>query len=440
MKHRRAVITGFGLISPLGLDASQFWSALVEGASGLVDLDPQQVPYLTTAAAGQAREFTGAIEQYGPLEKTLQRAVKKGRKLMCREIEMGVAAAQLAMDHGGVHAAISAGEIDSQRIGTIFGSDHIMTEPAEFSRAMTRTRSEQGEFEFDRWAAEGLPQVEPLWLLKYLPNMPASHVAIYNDLRGPSNSITMRESSSNLALGEALTTIRRDAADMILAGASGSRLPVLRLINTCMQERLSDWDGPASGACRPFDSDRRGAVVGEGAGILVVEDAQVANRRGARVWGEILAAASSTVTNRHRVANYQQALENVCQMALRQAGMQPDQIGHVNAHGLGSPEIDEQEAAAIAQVFGDQTPVVASKGHHGNLGAGSGAVETIASLLAFEAGQLFAVKNYEQHGVSDSIQICTADIAAQLSPGDSFINLNITPQGQASAIIVRRGE
>src|SRR5690606_575474 len=114
--------------------------------------------------------------------------IRKGQKIMCREIEMGVAAAQLALSDAG----LGSEQRDRDRTGVVYGCDYIMTLPEEFAAGIQRCIDEQGKFDFSRWAECGLPQVNPLWLLKYLPNMPASHIAIYNDLRGPNNSITLR--------------------------------------------------------------------------------------------------------------------------------------------------------------------------------------------------------------------------------------------------------
>ena len=141
---------------------------------------------------------------------------------MCRECQMGVAAAQLALAD---RRLVADGRLDPERIGVVFGSDYMLTLPDEFTAGDPHVVDADGQFEFRRWATEGMPQLSPLWLLKYLPNMPASHVAIYNDLRGPNNSLTLREAASNLAMGEAFRIIHRGHADMMVAGATGTPRP-----------------------------------------------------------------------------------------------------------------------------------------------------------------------------------------------------------------------
>ncbi len=134
-----------------------------------------------------------------------------------------------------------------------------------------------GDFDFSRWAAEGMPQVTPLWLLKYLPNMPASHVAIYNDLRGPNNSVTLREASANAAVGEAFRTIVRGSADVMVAGATGTRVHPMKMVHSVTQEEVAADGVEPARASRPFDLNRSGMVLGEGAGRHRARGA--ANRR-----------------------------------------------------------------------------------------------------------------------------------------------------------------
>ena len=265
--NRRVVITGVGLISPLGNHPDTLREALFARRSGVAALQRIPADYLPSAFGAEAREFTGDIEQFGPLEKTLQRNIKKGIKLMCREIQMGVAAAQLCLTDAG----LSPDRRSSERTGVTYGSDHIMTIPEEFTDGIRNCLNAEGKFEFSRWGKDGLPKVDPMWLLRYLPNMPASHIAIYNDLRGPSNSITLREPSSNLAVAESASTIQRDSADAMIAGATGTRIHALRTIHVCLQEEIARG-AEGDKLSRPFDADRNGSVLGEGAGAVLLEE------------------------------------------------------------------------------------------------------------------------------------------------------------------------
>jgi 3-oxoacyl-[acyl-carrier-protein] synthase II len=434
--QRRVVITGIGVISPLGNTLDELRSALIAGRSGIGPLQTVPTGNFDFDWGGEARGFTGAIEQFGPLDKNLQRAIRKGQKLMCREIEMGVAAAQLALHDSGLDES----RRDADRTGVLFGCDYILTAPEEFAEGIRGCMDGHHEFSFTNWAEQGMPRVNPLWLLKYLPNMPASHVAIYNDLRGPNNSITIREASSCAAVAEAWTTITRGHADVMIVGATGTKINCLRTLHASLQESLATHSagidqGAGSTACRPFDASRCGAVLGEGAGAIILESAEHAERRGAVIRGEIRGAGSSAVGRRQTDANIRASVANSLRQALRGLSERP---GHCHAHGLSTVDGDLQEAAGIRDALGeatDRTPVVAAKSAFGNLGAGGGMVEIIASLGALESGQLFPTQN-----VSRPDPHCRLEIVRDNGrpAGDSFVSVNYTPQGQSSAVAIAR--
>jgi 3-oxoacyl-[acyl-carrier-protein] synthase II len=169
-----------------------------------------------------------------PLEGDRKKAIKKGLKVMCRETRMAVAAAQLAL----ADARVAEKPLDPESSGVVLGSDYMLTMPEDYEAAMKKC-ADAGDFEFTRWGQDGLDQMTPLWMLKYLPNMPASHVAIYNDLRGPNNSLTMREAASNLAIGEAFRTIRRGHASAMVAGATGTRILPMQAIHALQTEQMA---------------------------------------------------------------------------------------------------------------------------------------------------------------------------------------------------------
>jgi 3-oxoacyl-[acyl-carrier-protein] synthase II len=270
--------------------------------------------------------------------------------------------------------------------------------------------------------------------------MPASHIGIYNDLRGPSNSVTVREASSNVALGEAFQIIHRGSADAMLAGCTGTRLNPSKVMHIALQEELASPDCEPTKASRPFDSHRTGMVLGEGAGAVILESLEAAKTRGAAIFGEILAAASSCVAGRRQLANRRQALENVLKSLLQAAGLKPEDIGHINAHALGTRSCDIEEARAIQAIFGGRAmpvPVVAVKSFCGNIGAAGGVVEMIASLMAMKHGSLFAALNHETPDPECPIML---PANCSTAPGSAFINLSVTPQGQASGILIRRFE
>ena len=434
LTNRRVVITGVGPISPLGFTADSIYDALCHGKSGISvfsDVAPEAFPY---CFGGQITDFSGHIDDFGPLEGSQKKAIRKGLKLMCREIQMAVAAAQRAL----ADAAIQAGDLDAERSGVTFGSDYMVTVPEDLTDAFRQCRDHQEQFDYSLWGKEGMSQVTPLWLLKYLPNMPASHIAIYNDLRGPSNSITMREASSNLSVAEAYCTIQRGAADVMLAGATGTRLHAMRRIHITTQEQLGNGYADPTRVSRPFDLNRTGLVLGEGAGAVILEERERAAARGANIYGEVVGYGSSFVPPRDSSGNIAQALQQAIEMACRSSDMKPEEIGHIHAHGLSTHSSDREEAQGIQAVFGEDNstpPVVAAKSHFGNLGAGSGTVELIASLAAIRQQKLFPVLNYETPDPACALSIVSHDDV--VDAGTSVLNLNFTPQGQASALLVK---
>lgn len=428
---RRVVITGVGVVSPLGNEVDVLMQRLREGTSGIRPLTQVPQGVLAIDYGAEAVEFTGDISNYGPLEKKLQRTIRKGSKMMCREIEMGVAVAQRALHDGGFDPET----FDRDRTGVVYGCDYIMSMPEEYAEGIAACTCEDGSFSFDRWAERGLPKVNPLWLLKYLPNMPASHIAIYNDLRGPNNSITVREASAGAAIAEAFSTITRGHADTLIVGATGSRIHPLRTLHAAMQEKLAANRDASDEMSRPFDATRDGSVVGEGAAAMLCESLEHAQQRGATILGEVVGYRSSAVGPAAGDDFLKKALVNVIRGALGEAD--PRSIGHLHAHGLATKRCDLDEAAAIAEVFGDaddQPPVTTAKGHIGNLGAGGGMVEIIASLKAL-GENLFPIRNLNQLDAGCAIHAVTDD---SVPAGDEFISANVTPQGQASAVRIRR--
>ncbi|MCE9607757.1 MAG: beta-ketoacyl-[acyl-carrier-protein] synthase family protein [Planctomycetia bacterium] len=435
---RRVAITGLGLISPLGNSHQALWEGLSSGRSGISPLENGQGAALAAPFAGVCRDFHGDIDDFGNVEGDKKKAIRKGLKVMCRECQMGVAAAERALQD----ASLSLTGRDPERCGVVFGTDYMLSEPEEFGSGILACTDEERKFQFEKWAQQGMTKMTPLWLLKYLPNMPASHIAIYNDLRGPNNSLTLREAAGNLAVGEALRVIQRGHADVMVAGATGTRIHTMKAVHASLQEELAPGTGPhgviePAKACRPFDADRTGAVLAEGSGVVILEELEHARARGATIYAELSGAGSSTAADKNRVALRDLALANAIRATLRDAGATPFAVGHIQAHGLGTHGSDEAEARAIRDVFsgaGVNVPVTAAKSYFGNLGAGSGMVELIAGVLSLYHDLLFPTLNYDKPDANCELNI----VREAKSPGNSFLNLSVTPQGQASSVFVKR--
>ena len=431
-RQRRVVITGMGVVCPLGLSLDDLWAGLSNGVSAVRPIEAFPADGLPLKHAAEARGFTGDISNYGPLDAERKKAIRKGCKVMCRETQMAVAAAQWAIHDCG----ISPEQHQPERFGCVFGSDYMLTLPEDFTASVAKCRESDGTFNFKRWATEGLPLLTPLWLLRYLPNMPASHIAIFNDLRGPSNSLTLREASGHLAIGEATSTIQRGAADVMLAGSTGTRVHPMKAVHALQCEQVAMGDGDPTGWSRPFEKSRKGMVLGEGSAVLVLEELEHALARGAKIYAEILGHAARHASDTACVGANRRAMGLAMQGALALAAIPANRLSHIHAHGLSTSVGDRDEAGAMQDVLGPvahSIPTVAAKSHFGNLGAGSGVVECIASILAMQKGQLFPLLNYQTPDPDCQIRPALAGDPA----GDVFLSSAVTPQGQAGCVVIR---
>ena len=435
-QNQSVAITGLGVVCPLGNSAAEMWDAISAGRSGVEPLSLLPPLEGRVRFGGEARQFTGEIDNFGDLPKDQKKAIRKALKVMCRETMMGVAAAQQAV----AHAHFSDGAIDPERAGIVFGSDYMLSPPSDFTDGMIKCGAREGEVCYEMWGHEGLAEMNPLWMLKYLPNMPASHIAILNDLRGPNNSLTLREIAGLMAVREAAQTIQRGHADIMIAGATGTRIHSFKTVHAVQTEQLANPEYEPAAASRPFDLNRTGMVVGEGAGAIVLEELEAAKRRGATIYGVVVGSGSSVVTNSNLEGQRGKALANAAKSALAEAQLNAQQLGHISAHGLATTACDAEEAQALLEALGpkaSQVPVVAAKSYFGNLGAGSGIVELVASTLALHQGRLFRTLNFE---VPDPQAPLAVTRDSDHSAGSSFLKLSVTPQAQAAAVVVRQAD
>jgi 3-oxoacyl-[acyl-carrier-protein] synthase II len=227
----------------------------------------------------------------------------------------------------------------------------------------------------------------------------------------------------------------------MVAGATGTRILPMQAIHALQTEQMAGLaeardNGDPTRASRPFDKNRTGMVAGEGAGMVVLEELQSARERGATIYAEVVGLGSANVADVELRGKCDVALARAIKAALRDAGRTPADVGHINAHGLSTTERDADEARAIREVFGslaDKVPVTAPKSFFGNLGAGGGVVELAASVLALREGRLPRVLNYETPDPACPLYVVETD---NTPAGRSFLNLNVTPQGQAAVLLV----
>lgn len=411
------VITGVGVVSPIGVGCEEFWHSLLTGRSGVRRLEVLDGAPLPPALGAEVRGFD-ASRWVRP---------RKALKVMSRDIQLGFVAAELACQQAGV----GPGKLDPDRFGIVFGADLISCELEELAPAY-RQCVVNGHFDFSRWGTHALEEMFPLWMLKYLPNMPACHIGIAQDARGPNNSIVLCEVSSLAAVAEAARVLERGAADVMIAGGTGCRIHPIVWSRREVYDPVR-WDGPPEQACRPFDAKRTGQVFGEGAAAFVLERADHAKARGATPLARVVAFASTFERCPPGKLPEGEAIRRAIRQTLETGGLSPREIGHVNAHGMSTIHDDRIEAQAIASVLGD-VPVTAPKSFFGNLAAGTGAVELAASVLAVREGVIPPTLNYEFPDPDCPVNVVAG--APQSTRIRTALCLNHTRFGQAMAVAI----
>ncbi len=420
---RRAVFTGLGVLTPVGIDAAAYWQSLLAGTPGVRRIglfDPSALP---CQIAAEIQGFDG--------KKLIPATMKEARKAlnkMARAIQMGVCAAEQAMASGGP----KKGQIDPFRFGIEFGCVMVATELDDLSKGgQVSCEGPDSTVNLAKWGETGLKNVPPLWMLKYLPNMPACHVSINYDAQGPNNTVTSTETAGLMALGEAFRLLGRNAADFFLVGGCDAKT------NPLSQSRYNGFypltkshnDTPAT-AVRPFDANRDGTVIGEGATVFGLEDLEFARSRGANVLAELVGFAAG-----YDKGKKGPVLATVIRNALREAGVGPADVDHVNAAAGGWPELDAWEARGIREALGD-VPVVSYKGLMGNTGAASGLIELAASVLALQHGELPGTVNCDQVATDCPVNVHVGSPRKVTKP--VAVKLAYTDRGQCAAAVVRK--
>jgi len=382
---KRVVVTGIGIVSPIGIGSKTYFENLLAGQIGvrkIASIDP----------SGFACQLGGEAPAY-KISEYVPKSYRKATKVMARDIELAVIAADEAFKDAGLKskAYTDQPEIDGLRFGCNIGAGLISAELNELTQAMHVARTGE-KLDLAKWGTEGMTQLTPLWLLKYLPNMLACHVTIIHGLMGPSNTITCADASSHLAIGEAFRTIQRGKADYAICGGADHRTNPMGLIRQQLLNRLNTTrnDDPAN-AVRPFDTAAAGTVVGEGGGLLILEEFEHAKARGAKIYCELVGFAASqdaySVTEPDPTGHsYGRAIEN----ALKDAKATPAEIGLLIPHGLGIPSHDKAELNGLKQALGGtlaNIPFAPIKAQIANCAAGS-RIDVATAVLSIVHGKI----------------------------------------------------
>lgn len=422
---RRAVITGIGVISPIGMDLAAYWQSLVEGRSGVRPIKHMDVSEFPCRIAADVPQFN---DKFAREIFKHNRDHAKSLKMMARTIQLGVCASQFAMNDSGM----AKGKMDPTRMGVEFGAAIVHSDLDDIARASKVAVNGHPNVSMQTWGNPGMKEIPPLWMLKYLPNMPACHVSIQHDIQGPSNTITVGESASLLALGEAYRILNRNLVDFVLVGGTESKLNPLNWVRQSLFQPVTTThnDSPEK-ALRPFDRDRDGSVLGEGSAAFALEELEHAKKRGAKIYGEVCGFASGFDRDRDG-----KSIARVIRKAMAEAEISPADVDHVNAHGLGTLESDEWEAAALRDVFGKEVPIWGLKGYLGSLGPADSLIELIGTFLAFQHGEAPPTLNCENPDPACGLQIHNKGIRKVAKP--YAVKINFSDLGQVGAVVVRK--
>jgi 3-oxoacyl-[acyl-carrier-protein] synthase II len=364
-ERRTVVITGLGLVTPLGVGREAFWQSVLRGQSG--------VRLIESLTGHDLRADYGCpVHDFDP--KALVRP-RKALKVMCREIQTGYAAAQMAWDD----ADLQNQPPDPERVGVVFGSEMMYGEWSELEGAIQRCDIAGDGIDATRWGAVAMSDIFPLWMLKYLPNMTACHVAIALDARGPNNTLTLDDCSGLSAIAEAVRYIERGHADIVLAGASGTRINPARSLwlNPLPTALRRD---PLAGSCQPWAMGRDGSVGGEGAAVLVLESAESALRRSRTPLAKIASTSSVYIAAAGRRGSIQAVAGSVA-AACSAAGVPPSALGGCLGHGTGDSEMDAASGRGLS-LANIECPVTTLQQTLGHCGAACGLIDAATAVLS----------------------------------------------------------
>src|SRR5437773_3839026 len=364
----RVVVTGMGTVNPLGKDLEEYWHGLIEGRSGASPIERFPTDRLAT-------KFACQVNTFDPQDYIERKAAQR----MARFSQRGVAASRMALTDSGLDLAKENDFRVGVAMGTGIGAFDDMTQGAASFLSKGR--------------------LNPLYAPTIIPNMAGASVAMQFHIRGPNTTVTTACAASTQSLGDATRIIQRGEADVMLAAGSEASLCEVGIASFNAIRALSTRNDAPEKASRPFDRDRDGFVPGEGAGTLILESPEHAQKRGARIYGEVLGYATTNDAF-HQVAPDEtgEPPARAVTLAIKDAGLEPADVEYVNAHGTSTQLNDAGETKALKIALGEHARKVAissTKSMIGHLLGAAGAVEAIATLLTINRGIIHPTINYE---------------------------------------------
>lgn len=367
---RRVVITGLGVVTPIGMGIDEYWESLISGKSGIGKIEKFDSSEFSSQIAGEVKNFDPR-EFFNP----------KSARRMDKSTQFALAAAIMAARDSGIDFS----NYDPYKVGVVLGSGIGGMETLD---KQFRTMLEKGP-----------GRVSPLFIPMMISNILAGQVGIEFKIKGPNMVITTACASSTHALGTAYKLIRDGDADVMISGGAEAAITPLALAGFCSMRALSTRNDEPEKSSRPFDKNRDGFVMGEGAGILILEHIESAEKRGAKIYGEIVGFGMSADAYHITAPDPEgEGAAKSMEFALKNAGVSPSDIDYINAHGTSTPLNDKLETLAIKKIFGEYAYKVAissNKSMLGHLLGGAGGVEAAATLLTIKNGIIPPTINYE---------------------------------------------
>jgi 3-oxoacyl-[acyl-carrier-protein] synthase II len=387
MSRRRVVVTGMGVVCPVGIGLEEAWKALVAGRSGIGPITQFDASTYPTRIAGEVRGF----EPERWMEK---REVRRNDRF----IQFGLAASAMAI----ADAGLDMSREEAERVGCIIGAGIGGLATLEENKDILREK--------------GVKRISPFFIPALIINLAPGQVSIKYGMKGPNYSPVSACATGNHSIGDALMIIERDMADVMIAGGCEATITPLGIGGFCAARAMSERNDAPEKASRPFDKGRDGFVAAEGAGILVLEEYEHARRRGARVYAE-LAGYGATADANHVTspAPEGEGGQRAMRMAMRDAGLEPARIGYVNTHGTSTPQGDVAECQAIRKVFGDaasKVSISSTKSMTGHMLGAAGGAESVFSVMALHTGVIPPTINVDEQDPECALDV-TPNVARE---------------------------
>src|SRR5512132_642214 len=372
MRSRRVVVTGLGLVSPVGVGVEESWASLVAGRSGIAPITLFDASTFPTRIAGEVKGFDPA--------KFMDR--KEARR-NDRFIQFALAAASMAVKDSGLDMSKENPELVGCIVGAGIGGLGTI------------------EDEHRTFLEKGVRKIGPFFIPSLIINLAPGQISLKYGMKGPNFSPVSACATGNHSIGDAMIYIERGMADVIVTGGCEATITPLGIGGCCAARALSERNDAPEKASRPFDKHRDGFVAGEGSGILIVEEYEHARKRGARIYAELAGYGASADANHITApAPEGEGGQRAMRMALRDAGLNPEQVGYINTHGTSTPQGDIAECQAINKVFGEHAQkglaVSSTKSMTGHLLGAAGGIEAVFSVLALATGTLPPAINVEE--------------------------------------------